>query len=55
MVETEANGTNLCMTYSVENVIETVAHRHMTTRARRIQQYILYTLPPNAPQAERTT
>ena len=32
-----------------------VAHRHTTTRACRIRQYIVYTLPPNAPQAERTT
>ena len=31
-----------------------VAHRHTTTCAPRIRQYIVYTLPPNAPQAERT-
>ena len=32
-----------------------IAHRHTTTCACWIQQYMVYTLPPNAPQAERTT
>ena len=32
-----------------------IAHRHTTTRARWTRQYIVYTLPPNTPQAERMT
>ena len=32
-----------------------ITHRHTTTLTRWIQQYMLYTLPPNAPQTERTT
>ena len=32
-----------------------ITQRHTTTRTRWIRQYIVYTLPPNAPQAERTT
>ena len=32
-----------------------ITHRHTTTHTRWIRQYIVYTLPPNAPQAEQTT
>ena len=32
-----------------------ITHRHTTTYARWIRQYIVYTLPPNTPQAERMT
>ena len=32
-----------------------ITHRPMTTHTHWIRQYIVYTLPPNTPQAERTT
>ena len=32
-----------------------ITHRHTTTRTCWIRQYIVYTLPPNAPQAEWMT